>query len=132
MHRPRCSTNPPNTFGSIVPRALAGAMAIWDTGLLRRLLHRAGYSAGPAGIQTRIAPGPRLSHWKYGIAVRVTARSSGRGGRGEAAEAGAAGAVAGAGRAGAVAGAGSAAGAGAAAGAGSAAKGATGPGEACL
>src|ERR1700722_6180119 len=31
MHRPRCSTNPPKTFGSIVPRVLAGAMSIWDT-----------------------------------------------------------------------------------------------------
>ena len=48
-------------------------MAIWATGLLPRLLHVARYigpaMSGAAGIQTRIAPGPRLSHWKYGIEV---------------------------------------------------------------
>src|SRR5580692_3417775 len=107
MHRPRCSTKPPNTFRSIVPRVRAGSMAIWDTrppfalrgGWLPRLAAGAGYPgsppgvagvvevaevvgvAGAAGIQTRIAPGPRLSHWKYGIAVRVTARSPSPGAR---------------------------------------------------
>ena len=78
---------------SIVPRVLAGAMAIWVTGLLARLPHLACYTgpamSGGAGIQTRIAPGPRLSHWKYGIAVTVTARSSGPSAAGGAAEAGA-------------------------------------------
>src|SRR6185437_15849593 len=76
MHRPRCSTKPPNNFGSMVPRVLAGLMAIWDTGSPSALAsaYGGGYAglAGPVGIQTRIAPGPRLSHWKYGIAVKVT------------------------------------------------------------
>src|SRR5580698_10813999 len=54
MHRPRCSTKPPNTLRSMVPRVRAGSMTIRDT---------APPDAGPPGpgLPDTALPGTLLS-----------------------------------------------------------------------